>query len=395
MATFRKRGKNWEYRIRYVDQMTGKTKEKSKGGFKTKELARYEASQVTIDLKDGFIERNENITISNYLDVWFESYKPTVKETSWRNRENNTNILKAKFGETKLKKLNHNFYQKAINELSKNYAYNTLISINQVAQMMAKHAVRDSYFKFNPIADIKIPHYDNEDEQILFLETQEITIFKNYCIEDINKKRKLDFIHVKLEKERELAIYYLMLYGGLRVGEACALQLSDYYPITKEINISKTLASKATSQTNDTYTVYPPKTKNAYRTIPLPEIAYKQLEKWLRLRKEYKLKFSAQFEEQCYIFPKKNGSPFTPRDIRTKLDVIMSRLDGEITRITPHGLRHTYTALLIQADTNVKHIQALLGHASIKTTLDIYAHITGDKKQESIANFDKMLKNLG
>lgn len=394
MATYRKRGKTWEYRIRYTDDVTGLKKEKSKGGFKTKASAEYAASEVYIDLKDGHTQKNSNITVSNYLDIWFESYKPGVKETSWRNRENNMNILKKSFKEYKLIKLNHNFYQKILNDLSKKYAKNTLNSINQVAQMMAKHAVKDRYFKTNPIADVKLPHYDYEDEDIKFWEPEEIKIFTSYCHDNIQKKRKRDFWYVQLEKERDLAIYYLMLYGGLRVGEACALDITDYLPITKEITINKTLASKEKSQTNDTYKPYPPKTKNAYRTVPLPEIAYKQLEKWLKLRKEFKLRFSKVFHESNYIFSKKDGTPLTPRDVRSQLQVIMNKLEGEVTRLTPHGLRHTYTALQIQADTNVKEIQMLLGHASIKTTYDIYGHITDDKKKDSIANFDKMLKEI-
>lgn len=53
MATYRKRGKNWEYRIRYVDPITGLKAEKSKGGFRTKAEAEYAASEVFIDVKDG------------------------------------------------------------------------------------------------------------------------------------------------------------------------------------------------------------------------------------------------------------------------------------------------------------------------------------------------------
>lgn len=36
----------------------------------------------------------------------------------------------------------------------------------------------------------------------------------------------------------------------------------------------------------------------------------------------------------------------------------------------------------------------LLGHSNVKTTLDIYAHITGDKRRKTISQFDKMLKQL-
>lgn len=40
MASFRKRGSTWEYRIRFTDPQTGKRKEKTQGGFQSKKNPR-------------------------------------------------------------------------------------------------------------------------------------------------------------------------------------------------------------------------------------------------------------------------------------------------------------------------------------------------------------------
>lgn len=392
MATFRKRGKKWEYRIRYVDPITGKKAEHSKGGFDTKPEAEYAAAEAYIDVKDGGVARNPNILFKDYADSWFDTYKGSVKETSIRSRETFLKALKSTFKQMRLKNLTHKLYQKKINELSGRYSRNSLITINQIAQMIARQAVKDGYFKANPIADIKIPHYKNEEEKIEFWEIVDIQKFRDYCSADIAKKRKKSSYYITLEKERDLALFYLLMYGGFRIGEVCALNINDYYPLTREINISKTLGSPAVNQTKNSYKIFPPKTKSAYRTIPLPEIAYKQLENWIKLRKEYAALFPLVFQESQYLFCKKDGSPITPRDARTKFNVIINK--ANLTKINLHGLRHTYTALQIQAGTDTKSLQLLLGHANVKTTLDIYAHITGDKRRETIAQFDQMLKNL-
>lgn len=39
-----------------------------------------------------------------------------------------------------------------------------------------------------------------------------------------------------------------------------------------------------------------------------------------------------------------------------------------------HDLRHGAATMLLEANVNIKHIQAMLGHSSISTTLNIYAH---------------------
>lgn len=392
MATFRKRGKKWEYRIRYVDPITGKKTEHSKGGFDTKPEAEYAAAEAYIDVKDGTVAKNPNILFKDYADNWFDTYKGSVKETSLRSRETFLNTLKNTFKQMRLNKLSHDLYQKKLNELSKRYKRNSLLAINQIAQMIAKQAVKDGYFKVNPISDIKIPYYEDSEENKKFWEPVDIQKFRDYCSFEINKKRKETSYYITLEKQRDLALFYLLMYGGLRIGEACALYINDYYPITKEINISKTLGSPASNQLKSSYKVFPPKNKSSNRIVPIPEVAYKQLESWIELRKEYAALFPLVFRESKYLFCKKDGSPLIPRDVGSKFDIIINKTN--LPRITLHGLRHTYTALQIQAGTDPKSLQLLLGHSNIKTTLDIYAHITGDKRKETIAQFDQMLKKL-
>lgn len=393
MATYRKRGKSWEYRIRYVDPFTGKKAEKSKGGFGTKAEAEYAASQAYLDIKDGNgITLNSNILFKDYADSWFEQYKSTVKETSLRSRKAYLNIIKHDFQNLKLKNLTSKLYQKKLNDFSQTYKRNTLLSFNQIMQMITKQAVADGYFKSNPIEAIKIPHYDDHGEKMEFWEMAIVSKFKEHCITDINKKRKKHTRYITLEKERDLAMYYLMIYGGLRIGEVCALSINDYYPLTKEVDINKTLGSAKSNQTKASWKNYPPKTKNAYRIVPLPEIAYKQIEKWIKLRKEYAAYFANVFYESQYLFCKKSGEPLTTRDLRTKFNVIVKK--AELPKISPHGLRHTYTALQIQAGIDPKSLQMLLGHADIKTTLNVYAHLTEDKKRQTISKFDAMLKSF-
>lgn len=52
--------------------------------------------------------------------------------------------------------------------------------------------------------------------------------------------------------------------------------------------------------------------------------------------------------------------------------------DADLTRITPHDLRHTAASLAISAGANVKVVQRMLGHKSAKVTLDTYAALFPD-----------------
>ena len=58
----------------------------------------------------------------------------------------------------------------------------------------------------------------------------------------------------------------------------------------------------------------------------------------------------------------------------------------------PHHLRHTFCTRFCENETNVKVIQAVMGHKNIETTLDIYAEVTDMKKTEAIENLSRNLK---
>lgn len=53
-------------------------------------------------------------------------------------------------------------------------------------------------------------------------------------------------------------------------------------------------------------------------------------------------------------------------------------------KISPHGFRHSQATLLYELDINPKDAQNRLRHKNIKTTLDIYTHISENRKQELV-----------
>ena len=57
---------------------------------------------------------------------------------------------------------------------------------------------------------------------------------------------------------------------------------------------------------------------------------------------------------------------------------------------SPHTLRHTFCTRLCEHESNLKVIQAIMGHRNIETTMDIYAEATDRKKQETFENLSKL-----
>ena len=55
-----------------------------------------------------------------------------------------------------------------------------------------------------------------------------------------------------------------------------------------------------------------------------------------------------------------------------------------------HHLRHTFCTRLCEHETNLKVIQAIMGHRNIETTMDVYAKATERKKQQTFENLSKL-----
>ena len=57
-------------------------------------------------------------------------------------------------------------------------------------------------------------------------------------------------------------------------------------------------------------------------------------------------------------------------------------------------LSHTYATRAVEAGVNFKFLSSLLGHASIKTTLDRYAHTTNDSMLQAVQQFENKMKEI-
>ena len=198
----------------------------------------------------------------------------------------------------------------------------------------------------------------------------------NYKPKRILTRAELDaFLAVVEQDEVWRDFFQTELMTGLRRGEICGLQWSDFDGNTGTLKVCRTLHSQRKGE----YTVGETKTNQGMRTIILPHSVTEILQR-------RKADATSQW---VFPDPVKPEDPVDPNAAYRHMKTLLQR--AGLPSIRFHDLRHTFATLALENGMNVKTLSAMLGHVSAATTLDIYTHITDDMRLTAAANIDRSI----
>jgi integrase len=118
----------------------------------------------------------------------------------------------------------------------------------------------------------------------------------------------------------------------------------------------------------------PLKTKASQRIVPLPPFVIDALSLHL-----------AEYPSSDVVFTTPEGALINRTRFHERFWTPARIAAGLPASITPHSMRHTYVSALIGQGTHPKAIQALVGHASITTTMDEYGHLFPESNEQTNA----------
>ena len=201
------------------------------------------------------------------------------------------------------------------------------------------------------------------------------------------------------ERSHNYRQYALLLETGLRTAELIGLTWDAIDWKKRTLTVNKSLEYRHSRRY---WRAGPPKTKKSYRTIPLTERAYTILkscydEKDTRKESEMLSQIleytdSRTGEKKCLVMRDlvfinwRTGEPAKNSSYDTHLYKLCD--EAGIKRFCMHALRHTYATRAIERGVQPKVLQQLLGHASIKTTMDRYVHVTDESLAKAVQQFE-------
>ena len=180
------------------------------------------------------------------------------------------------------------------------------------------------------------------------------------------------------EDARIKALFGFMLATGVRRGEALGLKWSEVDVAIHEVwirqGLKKDKAKKAVLGRL--------KRDNTERTIPLHPDDFAALMDWKEVQDTEKQLLGKDYHNQGFVFANADGTRIYPDMVNAWLEKALARLD--LPRYTPHEMRHTFASRMIRAGAHPKVLQELLGHSTIKMTMDTYGHLFPGMKREAV-----------
>ncbi|MGB8296122.1 MAG: tyrosine-type recombinase/integrase [Polyangia bacterium] len=151
------------------------------------------------------------------------------------------------------------------------------------------------------------------------------------------------------ENARDQALLEVLYGAGLRISEACHLDLDDVVPDGAGARI----------------TVRQGKGRKD-RIVPLGSKGWDAIQAYLPLRATLLAGHATGLVDSEALFLSRRGRRVGDREARRKLD--RRELVTGVRRVSPHALRHSFATHLLGEGADLRSIQELLGHASLRTT---------------------------
>ena len=158
--------------------------------------------------------------------------------------------------------------------------------------------------------------------------------------------------------QKHLSILQLLYGCGLRVSEVVALKIEDIDSDAMRILIRD------------------PKGK-VDRVVPLPRLLLNNLRLYYRT-----------YRPKRFLFEGQTGGVYSVKSIQNFIKKYAS--NAQLTkRVFPHMLRHSYATHQLENGVNIRYVQTLLGHKSIKTT-ELYTHVAKISKGNILSPLDQL-----
>ncbi|HFR4577643.1 TPA: tyrosine-type recombinase/integrase [Streptococcus suis] len=350
---YTKNGKTYYKFTLYVGVVDGKRKYIKRANFKTKADARA----AILSLQEEIDRPIGDMIFQELTDKWLKIYETEVAESTYiKTSRNIKHHITPAIGHRRISEITALELQAHTQHWCSKLKYGR--KILGLVKTIYRYAVRMGFIAISPAESVTAPKLKRT-----------ISTTK-----DFYDKHELKEFMQRVEATgdiRKIALFRVLAFTGIRKGELRALYKDDHYSKTLRVN-------KAVTRGFAGEEIGPTKNSSSERLISLDDKTDQILHELKR-----------QYPTSTLLFESETGGILSPTDPRRWL---LEIIEGtSLSEINIHGFRHTHASLIFDAGMSLKQVQHRLGHSDMKTTMNVYTHITQSAVDNIGEKFSKYL----
>lgn len=361
------------------DPETGKRRQKTVRGFKSRREAETELARLISQQCCGDYIEPQNQTVGEYLYEWLEFYgrhnlAPATLE-SYRNI-----IVKhvgPVVGDIPIQKLQpihlQNYYAKALRSgrvdnkknLGRSLSPTTVLFHHRVIREALQHAMGLQLVNRNVADLVKPPRKARHEMKVLPEEgiAELLDLFKN------------SYTYMPV---------YLAVVTGMRAGEILALRWENVDLKEGVINVTQSLRQRKAGKPE----FLQPKTSKSRRTVEISPMVVRVLKEHKAVQAGERLQHGEGYAKYNLVCCLKDGKPIHPGTLSGRFFAATRKAGIEIRF---HDLRHCHATYLLKDRVSPKIVAERLGHSTTRLTLDTYSHVIPGMQREAAIRIEERL----
>ena len=298
---------------------------------------------------------SSKVYMTELCKEWLNSKKSVIKESTYVKYSNFIeNHIVPYFREIKAAFITSDVVNEFISE-RENLSVKTVRDMLSVLIQIIKYGQNKNYIGYFDFDGVLYPKAAKKELPIL--KNTELIKLVNY---------------VQLSFEIQKIGVLLSLFMGLRLGEICALQWKDVNFSEETIHIHKTMQRLKNLDSNAEHktriVIDAPKSQKSMREIPVPSFLMNLLKEYRSADEAYMLTGTLDYIE--------------PRVYQRMFSRYLK--ESGIADINFHALRHTFATRAVEQEFDIKSLSEILGHSSVKFTLERYVHPSDEYKKMNL-----------
>jgi integrase len=332
-----------------------------------KEEARQKLKAAIKQAEAGTLVASNKQTVATFLEYWLSVKKLPLKPGAHSTYTSYVKVhMVPHLGRIQLQKLSRHHIQHFINSMFEedDLEPSTIQTAYTILKAAMNDAVEWQMIAINPCQSISLPRVESLDYMVL-------------------NREQAQTLKASLVGHWHEALITVALATGMRRGELLCLKWSDVDVERGHIYVQRSLSYI----NGEGYKEVPPKTKSSKRHITLPRFAVETLKQHRTTQCIARLE-ARTWTELDLVFPGKAGKYVPTSTLQREFRLVLERATLPIMRF--HDLRHTCATLLLSQGISPKVVQELLGHSSIKITMDRYGHVIPGMQETAMAAYDTL-----